>query len=156
MTTNIANQSSYLPTTRTFPTKEVELLAVEINKAYVDIANTVNDRTISLFPANRGVVNGENWYLTTRKQQGFRQIYAFKATGNIAHGLKWTSVAQFTKCTGSFTDGTNWYGAFYASNTAIAGQITFYITPTNIVVLAGAGAPTISTGTIVLEWISNV
>ena len=57
---------------------------------------------------------------------------------------------------GSYTDGTNWYGAIYASNTAIAGQISFYISPTNIVILAGTAAPTPTKGVVLLEWISQI
>jgi len=38
---------------------------------------------------------------------------------------------------------------------AIAGQISFYVDPTNIVILAGVGAPTITSGLIILEWLSQ-
>ncbi len=156
MTTNVINSVAYLRTSREFP-EELHQLTVEINKAYVDTANNVNARTIGLFPTNRPAINGESYFITNnQRQQGFRQIYPFTAAGNIAHGLNFNSISQFTKPSGTFTDGTNYYGAIYASNTAIAGQISFYITPTNIVVLSGAGAPGISSGLIILEWISKV
>jgi len=155
MASNVVNQVAFLRTSRQFP-EDAQLLALEVNKTYIDIANTVNSRTIGIFPANRSAVTGENWFITNRRQQSLRQIYTFTATGNIPHGLSFSAISQFTKPQGSFTDGTNYYGAIYASNTAIAGQVSFYITPTNIVVLSGAGAPTIVNGIIVLEWISNV
>jgi hypothetical protein len=66
-----------------------------------------------------------------------------------------TSAGQFTKCSGSFTDGTNSYGLFYASSVAIVGQITFYVTATQIIFLVGAGAPTLTSGLIILEWLSE-
>lgn len=146
----------YIRTTRDFPI-ELEELSSEINRAYLDIAQKLNDRTIGLFPTTRSAVNGEAWYIEkNQKQQAFRQVYPFTAAGNIIHNIDFArTVERFTKCQGSFTDGTNYYGAIYASNVAIAGQISFYITPTNIVVLAGAGAPVITQGIIVLEWISR-
>jgi hypothetical protein len=157
MSTNIVNQSPFLRTTRNFP-QEAQPLAVEINRSYVDIAEKVNDRTICLYPTNRPAQNGEKWYITANKAQGaFRQVYTFTATGNIPHGIKWNSVAFISPLSyGTFTDNTNWYGAIYAGSTAIAGQVSFYVTPTNIVVGAGTGSPTITQGYINLEWVSQV
>lgn len=152
----VFNQSPYLRTSRNFPT-EINQLTVEVNKSYVDVANAVNARTIGIFPTNKPSINGESWYISSSRQQALRQVYSFKATGNIAHNLNWPSVSYVSpKSYGSFTDGTNWYGCVYASNTAIAGQVSFYVTSTNIVVIAGAGAPAITSGLIVLEWISKV
>ncbi len=161
---NIFNQVAFLRTTREFP-EELHQLTVEVNKTYVDIANAVNNRTISIFPTTRPVLNGENWFLNSSiRQQGLRQVYTFTTTSAINIGFKFSSIAQFSpKCYGTFTDGTNWYGLIYASNVAIAGQISFYIalngvstTSDQIVFLTGAGAPTLTSGTIVLEWISKV
>src|SRR5258708_30403752 len=161
---NIFNQVAFLRTTREFP-EELHQLTVEVNKTYVDIANSVNNRTISIFPTTRPVLNGENWFLNSSiRQQGLRQVYTFTTTSAINIGFKFSSIAQFSpKCYGTFTDGTNWYGLIYASNVAIAGQISFYIalngvstTSDQIVFLTGAGAPTLTSGTIVLEWISKV
>jgi hypothetical protein len=156
MTTNVVNQIAYLRTSREFP-EEIRQLALEANKSYIDTANAVNSRTIGIFPTNRPAIGGESWFLSgNRRQQNLRQVYQFTAAGNIAHGITISSISQFTKPFGSFTDGTNFYGAIYASNVAIAGQVSFYITSTNIVVLSGVGTPTISSGIIVLEWLSDV
>lgn len=154
--TNPFQQSPYLREQRQFPNDEVKSLSNQLDQTYIDIASKVNARTIGLFAVGVQIVGGESWYLagSSQRQQTLRQIYQFTAIGNIAHGIKFTSVSQFTKPSGSFTDGTNYYGAIYASNVAIAGQISFYITPTNIVILAGAGAPAIVSGTIILEWLS--
>ena len=89
------------------------------------------------------------------KQQGLRQVYTFTSTGTIPHGINLNNISQFTRPSGTFTDGTNSYGCIYASNIAIAGQVSFYIDPTNINIIAGAGAPSITSGTIILEWISE-
>ena len=155
MTANISNQVPFLRTSRTFP-EVAQPLAIEVNKSYVDIANCVNERTIGLFSTGRPVINGESWFLSgNKKQQSFRQVYQFTATGNIPHGINTSAITGFTKCQGEFTDGTNWYGVIFASSTTITGQVSFYITPTNIVVGAGAGAPTITAGIIILEWLSQ-
>lgn len=158
MSANFKNTAPYLRTSRLFPDDNAQALSVEVDRSYLDIASAVNVRTIGVFALNTQSVNGESWYFSgaSKKEQGLRQVYQFTAAGNVAHNIDLNTVTRFTKPFGSFTDGTNWYGAIYASNTAIAGQISFYITPTNIVVLAGAGAPTIVSGVIVLEWTARV
>ncbi len=155
MSTNVVNQVPYLRTSREFP-EEIKQLTVELNKSHVDTANAINNRTISIFPTSRPAINGESWFLVNnQKQQGFRQVYTFKLTATIAHGIKVVTPEQFIRCFGSYTDGTNTYGLIFASTVAIVGQISFYITATNIVFVPGAGAPVPITGTVVLEWVSQ-
>lgn len=153
---NIVNQVAYLRTTREFPFDNIKQLTVEINKSYVDTANAVNNRIIGIFTANFPAITGENWFITSTRQQSLRQIYQFTTTNPIPHGINFNTISRFTKTYGEFTDGTNWYGLIPGSNVAIAGQISFYLTPINITFLTGAGAPTLTNGTIVLEWLSQV
>lgn len=149
------NQVAYLRTSRDFPEEIIEF-SKEADKAYLDTANAVNVRTIGIFPINRPAINGESWFLQgNRKQQGLRQVYLFTAAGNIPHGIVNAIPGQFVRGFGSYTDGTDTFGVIYGTSTAIAGQVTFYITSTDIVVLSGSGAPSISSGKIVIEWISQ-
>lgn len=157
--TTYLQTSPYLQKQRNFPTDNVQALGEELDISYIDIANKVNNKTIGLFALNGAVINGESWYLQgqPQRQQGLRQVYLFSGSGNVPHGINMADVSFFSpKTYGSFTDGTNWYGAIFGSNTSISGEVSFYITPTNIVILSGAGAPTITSGYIVLEWVSNV
>ncbi len=158
MSANVVNQVAFLRTSRNFP-EELKQLTVEVNKAYIDIANTINARTIGIFPVNRPAITGESWFVDKNKrQQGFRQVYTFTTTVNIAHGINFDEVYAFVRNWGEFTDSAtgNWYGLLHGSTIAIAGQRSFYLTPTDIVFLAGAGAPPLTSGQIVLEWISDV
>lgn len=155
MSANVVNQVAYLRTSRQFP-PELEQLTVEVDKAYLDTANAINNRTISLYPTTRPALNGESWFITgNQKQQGFRQVYSFTTTANIPHGIDFAKIDRFTRNFGEFTDGTNWYGLINGSNVAMAGQVSFYLTPTNIVFLSGVGAPALTKGNIVLEWLSQ-
>ncbi len=155
MTANVVNRMPYLRTTRDFP-EDLHQFTIEANRAYVDTALAVNQRTIAIFPSNRPALTGEQWFPTTQRLQTLRQIYTFTGAGSIPHGINTTGVTNFTKCSGSYTDGTNYYGAIFADSTAIPNQISFYITPTNIVILSGGGTvPTIKSGYIVLEWLSQ-
>lgn len=164
MSSNIVNNSPYLRNQREFP-EELTQLTVEVNKAYVDTANIVNARTIGLFPVNVAAVNGESWYINQNKrQQGLRKVYTFTSTADIPLGFKLTSIYQPVRCWGEYTDGTNWYGIIHGTSVAIAGQITFYILPDAtpgsksdlIRFVVGAGAPAITKGLVVIEWISDV
>lgn len=156
-TTNL-QVSPYLKSQWQFPYEDLRGLSTQIDISYIDISQKVNARTIGTFAVNFPLVTGERWYLNgaTTPFQGLRQVYTFTGAGNIPHGINFTAISQFTsKCYGSYTDGTNWYGAIYASSVGIAGQVTFSITPTNIVVLVDAAAPAVTSGTIVLEWLSQ-
>lgn len=162
--TTIVNQSSYLRVAKEFP-KDPERLNLQINKSWIDIANAVNVRVIGLYPTNGAAITGEEWFVLqgSSKQQSLRQVYTFTAVGSIPHEI-FTNIAFVSPNSyGSFTDGTNFYGVIYAnSGIPIPGQLTFHVTPSvgstsgNIVIVAGAGAPAIVRGIIVLEWLSAV
>lgn len=157
MTTPI-QYSPYLPQQRNFPNDSLQSLTVEIDNSYIEIALKVNEKENALYPIGNPIVTAQLWYLMgqSQKQQSLRQVYTFSSTGSIAHGINFSSVAFISpKCFGSFTDGINWYGASFGSNVAVAGEVNFYVTSSNIVIQAGAGVPAITKGYIVLEWISN-
>lgn len=150
---NLINSSPYLRESRDFPAEDE--LKVELDKAYIDTALALNARTIGLFPTTRSAITGERWYLANNKsQQTIRQVYTFTSTSAITHGITTSQISGFSRVFGTYTDGTNWYGLMPTSSTAVAGQIGFYVTPTQIVFTSGAGAPTLTSGTIVLEWLS--
>ncbi len=162
MSANIANQVPYLRTSREFP-EDVKKLTTEMSKAYIDTSNAVNNRTIGIFPVNRSAVTGESWFLQgNQRQQGLRQVYTFTSTVDIDIGFKISSISQFTKLDGTYTDGTNWYGVIAGTSVAVAGQILFYValngasTTSDVIrFVVGAGAPALTSGKIVLEWISD-
>ncbi len=158
MSSNLTNNSPYLRTSRLFP-KDAQGLSVELDKAYIDIANVVNSRTIGVFTVNKPIVNGETWFTSggNLKQQALRQVYKFTSAGNIPHGINLKAISGFVKIYGTFTDGTVWYPLPYVSVTAANNQVNVVVNATNIVITAGAGAPpSITSGTVVLEWISFV
>ncbi len=160
MSSTVINQAPFLRTSRNFPS-EINQLAVEVNRTYVDIANIVNNRTIGLFPVNVPAINGESWFLLkNQRQQALRQVFTFTTTADIDIGFKLSRIGIISpKSYGVFTDGTSFFGLIFASSVAIIGQISFYVTTGSstsdvIKFVSGAGAPTLTSGTIVLEWLS--
>lgn len=151
----VVNQTPFIRTTWNFPV-EAPSMSVEMNRAYVDIASFINARTIGIFPTNKPAVTGETWYFTPQKQQTLRQLFAFTSTANIPHNLNLDRIFAFARLFGAYTDGTNWYGLIGGTSVAIPGQISFYITPQDIVFVVGAGAPPLTKGNLVIEWISNI
>ena len=153
--TNVINTSPYLRTSREFP-EDIPALCQELSKSYIDTSNSVNERIIGLYPTGRPSITGTNWYLQgNRKQQGLRQVYQFTAAGNIPHGISNLIITQIIDCYGAWNDGTDSYGIIFGSNVAIGGQVSAYVTSTDIVIIADGAAPAITSGTIVLEWISR-
>ncbi len=155
MATNIVNQMPYVRTARHFP-EDSKQLPIEINKAYVDLANAVNSCVKGIFPANRPAITGEEWFLTGSKQQTLRQVYSVTSTNPIPHNINVSQISQFTRGFGTYTDGTNSYGLVMATSVAVAGIITFYLSSTQILFLSGAGAPALTSGTVVIEWLADV
>lgn len=155
--TRIINKSPYLRNQRRFPEEMKELL-IELDRSYIEIANTVNVRAIALFTMNRPSNTGQSWWFqgeNTRKQS-FRQIYPFNsAPATIPHSIPTTEFLYFSHCFGFYTDGTNYYGALFASNMGINNQITFYVNQSDIKILSTGTPPTIAQGYIVLEWITK-
>ena len=150
-------QSPYLREQRQFPSDDLQELARQTDQAYIDIANKVNDRTIGVFAVNFEIVTGEQYYVagSPKRQQSLRQLYIFHAAGSFPHGINFSSLSFFTHPWGSYTDGTNWYGVIYSNNNPIANQVTFYVTPTNIVVTVNGTAPVPTSIYINLEWTSQ-
>lgn len=153
---NIVNQSPYLRTSRDFP-EDSHQLSVELERTYIDIAGRVNDRIIGIYPTNRPAVTGSSYYLSGQtRQQELRQVYTFTSTSSITHGINVIDPSQFTLCYGSYTNGTNSFGLIFGnSGGTIPNNISFYITSTQIVFQVDAGAATLSSGTIVLSWLSQ-
>ena len=155
--TTFIQTSPYLPRQRNFPVGNTQALGIELDKSYIDIASRVNERTIGLYSTNLPSITGEAWYTAGQptKQQTLRRIYTFTTTSAIPHGIEFAQTSYITEMRGQFTDNTNWYGLIPASSTAIPGQISFYLTPTDITFVIGAGAPTLTSGVIILEWLSQ-
>lgn len=154
MSSNFTQNAPYLRTSREFPEDSMQSLTVEINKSYVEIANAVNNRTIGLFSKNRPTITGESWFINSNAQQTIRQIYTFTAKGNIPHGINTSRIGGFVRIYGTFTDGSVWYPVPYVDHQNINHQVEISVNSANIVINSGAGAPTISSGFVVLEWIS--
>jgi hypothetical protein len=157
---NVVNTSPFLRTTREFPFHDMKELAFEVNKSYLDTATVVNTRTIGLFPRTRPAITGEEWFIQgAQKQQTFRQVYTFTNTSPIPHFINFPNIYGFSRMYGQYTNGTNWYGIISGTSAGagIAGQLVFYLTPTNITFITGGGTmPAVSSGIIVLEWLSNI
>jgi hypothetical protein len=161
MNQNVVNPAPYLRTSREFPFHDVKELAFEINKAYVDIANDVNNRVIGIFPVTRPAITGESWFLKgNQKQQTFRQVYNISANAgapvNTDHMINLNSISAISRSFGSFTDGTNWYGLIFGGFAGAVGQIVYAIDVSQIVFFKDAGSPNFVSGFVVIEWLSNV
>ena len=148
-------QAPYLREQRNFPEEDLQSLAKQIDHAYIDIATKVNKRTIGTFAVNFQIITGESWFLKGQpnRQQSLRQVWTQSTTAAITHNI--SGIDRFVRLFGAYTDGTNSYGLIPGSNVAISGQISFYITPTQIIFLVGAGAPSITQLTVTLEWLSQ-
>jgi hypothetical protein len=155
MSTQIVNVDPYLRTSWHF-TPDAQLM-VELTRSFNEVAIVTNMRTIGTYALGLYSITGEQWFLggSNQQQQSIRMVLQFTNTNSINHNVMVTDPNQFINCYGAFTDGTNSYGLIFGSSVAIAGQISFYITATQVVFVVGAGAPALVNGRIVLQWLSN-
>lgn len=152
---NVVNQIPYLRTSRDFP-EEIHQLTVEINKTYVDIANAVNNRIISIFPVKRPALTGESWFLKENfRQQTFRQVYNITSYTNFNHNIDTSSIALFTVIRGMGFNGTNYFPIPFVNGSDPTGQVEIFANSSQVKFVAGVNAPTITTGFILLEWLSQ-
>jgi len=157
MTSRIASQIPYLRVQRSFP-EESQPLSVELDKTYIDIANAVNQRGIGTFSSDITFATGETWFVQPngRRQQGFRKVYEITGAGSTNHGINFNNISAIVRLWGTFTDGTNWYTLPYVDVVAANNQISLTLSPTQIVITAGGGAPpTITSGFVVVEWLAQ-
>lgn len=153
-------RQSYLVTSREFPVEQ-EGLNEELTKAYTDIANAVNSRTIGVHDKFQ-VVTGERWFNNTNvqsKRQTYRQVYEFGAITagapavTVAHGI--SGITAFTAIYGTCITATPDYRPLpYASTTAGA-NIELNVDATYIYITVGAISPNVTSGIVVLEYLLN-
>jgi hypothetical protein len=154
MTTSVPNVP-YLMTSRKFP-QDPGALQSELTKMYVDTAACVNARTIGIFELMASIT-GERWFTeggdSQVKRQSQRQVYQFDDSSlTFNHGI--SGATLFTRIYGTFTNGTNWYPLPYVDPTA-ANQVGIRVSSTQVVITKGGGAPAITDGIVVLEWLSQ-
>lgn len=164
MNQNIFNQNAFLRTQVTFPT-EIEELVVELDKGWVDTANAINNRIISLFATNKSVVTGETWYLVqTKKQQTLRRVYTF---GAIAAGteldipINISGFTQFTRIWGTVvTTAIDWRPLPYIDPLTLTTGMALLVGPVagvnSIRIVLGPTAQPVTSGLVVLEWLSQI
>jgi hypothetical protein len=155
MATNIVNVDPYLRTHWHFT--QDDQLVCELTRSFNEVAIVTNMREIGTYALNLPSITGKQFYLggSNKQQQSVRQTMLFTSTGSFNHNIPLNNTGGMVQGYGSYYDGTNWYGLLYASSTAISGQVSFYITPTQVVILSGAGSPSIVNGILIMEWISN-
>lgn len=155
----------YLKQQWQFPNSEAKDLASQVDKAYIDIAIKVNSRIIGIFPNNAPVVTGESWYISggNQRQQTLRQIYNFGAIApgtelDIPTGI--TNLIEFTRIYGTVVTTINDYRPlpYVDPGTPTTGMALLVGTIAGIqqirIVLGVTAAP-VSSGVVVLEWLSQ-
>ncbi len=150
-------QTPYLQLQRNFPSDTAENLSEQVDIAYIDIAQKVNDRTIGLFASGFDSITGEKWFLNGQPmpRQTLRKLFQVTTATSYPHGIDTTKIQGFTKIYGVGYNGTIWFPLPYVDATSATDQIQITVDATNIVILAGAGAPPVMTsGFVILEWLA--
>lgn len=148
--------SPFLPRQRNFPNDNAQVLCIEIDKTYIELASRINERTIGIYATGNQVITGETWYLSGQpnKQQTLRQVYNITSYAAFAHGIAFSSVSTFTVIRGIGFDGTNYFPIPFTNPTTSTGEVQIFVNPTQVVFVTGAGTPVLVSGIVILEWLS--
>lgn len=164
MNENIFNQNAFLRAQTSFP-REINDLVEELDKNWVDTASAINNRIISLFAINKSVVTGETWYIfQNKKQQSLRRVYTF---GAIAPGteldipINISGFTQFSRIWGTtVTTAIDWRPLPYIDPAVLTTGVALLVGPVagvnSIRIILGATAQPVTSGLVVLEWLSQV
>lgn len=157
--------SPFVPTFRQFPTEDAHNLEKQLVNFHNQTNTAVNNRTISTFQLHvdgdsQMLPNGERWFSTApqlatspqRLRDGFRIVVQVAGASLVVnHNI--TQINQVTRLYGAFFDGTFWQHLPYVDTLAAANQIAIKVSPTQIIVTKGVGAPSISQGIVILEYL---
>lgn len=149
------NQTPFLPNQLDFPTDDARQLAIVLDKAYIDIANRINDRTIGVYATVTPFIVGDAYYLSGGVQgRKISQRKVFVITSTAAPIPLGFTYSQLVNLYGDWTDGSGaWYGFIAGTPNALPGQIVISTTATDLVFTVDAGAPALTSGLVVVEWI---
>lgn len=163
MSSNNSITAPYLRTTRNFP-DDPEKLSDEMDKAYIDTAAAVNNRTIGLYPSSRPIVTGNSYFIfRDQRQQSLRKVYPF---GAIAPGTEldipigYANFDQFAMIYGTVVTNVPDYRPLpYIDCITLTTGMTILVAPVggvNVIrIILGATAVPVVRGIAILEWISQ-
>lgn len=158
----VNSQGPFVATSQVYPEDEEQRIIVHTD-SYITIANALNLREIGSFD-NLEQLTGKQYFNTTNPQQkrfSYRQVYvlgavAAGATSTIAHGITGiTGATVSTEIYGTAVTATDNRPIPYVSVSAINRGIEINVDATNINIINGAGAPAITSGIVVLEYLKN-
>lgn len=154
------SNAAFIPINETFSQQDDQFL-IQLTNRDRDIARYINIREIAIYDLVE-ILTGEQWFLpgnAQSKRDAYRQVYQLPATAagattTIPHGI--STITTFTHIYGSAVTATPDFRPIpYANATAVNQQIEIKCDNTNIYVINGAGAPNISSGVVVLEYLKN-
>jgi len=163
MNNNNILTAPFLRTSRNYSEDPVKLLD-ELDKAYIDTALAVNNRTIGLFPTVKSINTGNSYFIyKDQKLQSRRQVYVF---GAIAPGaeldipLGFTRFDQFVKIYGTVVTNTPDYRPLpYVDPITLSTGMAILVGPVGgvnmIRIVLGATAPAVVKGIAILEWVGE-
>ncbi|MDE1970959.1 MAG: hypothetical protein KGI50_05285 [Patescibacteria group bacterium] len=154
MTLPTTKSAPYLRLQRQFPSDDIHSMSIEMNRAWIDLALKVNARTIGTYSQGNPSATGNTYYYSGKSLPSQSQLYLYTGSATIAHGISVSTATKFVRIYGTLTDGTNWYPLPYVDVTDVTKSMTVNVDSTNINVTLGASAPSVTSGYVVLEWIS--
>jgi hypothetical protein len=161
MTTDTSGGNNFFVPVNTTYSEDQEQYLIQITNQNALLGNTLNIREVAVYDLLE-ILNGQLWYATdatdptfpANKRADFRQVYTFSdASLTFAHNI--ANLIQATRIYGTFTDGTFFYPLPYVDAAAATNQVAIKLSATQVIITKGGGAPAITSGVVVLEYLQN-
>lgn len=152
----VDSKGNFLDTSLLLP-DEGKQVKIVLRDTHFTVTTAINNREISQYPLQE-ILCGNSYY-TSGKPQKFRDVFrkVFKIDGiapgttkTIPHGI--SGITEATNIKGDAKSSTRFFPLPYPAVNP-TDTIEMYITPSDIVIISGATAQSITTGSIVLEYI---
>lgn len=149
------NQTPFLPSQLDFPVDQPKQLGIVLDKAYLDTAARINERTIGIYSTVSPIIIGDAYYLSggvQGKQIAQRKVFSVSTTAAaLALGF---SYKQVVRLYGTWTDGTgSWYGFIAGTPAVIPSQIVISLTANQLIFTVSGVAPVLTSGLVVVEYV---
>lgn len=155
----INSESPYLPVSIKFD-EQPNVLIPQLGRMYNAISYRLNNREISLY-AFQETLTGQKWTDSSNLQlqkETYRKVFEFGAiaagaTLNIPHGIN--TISRFTQIYGSIVTASDDRPLPYVDEATVTDQVSVKRVGANMVIINGATAPAIVSGTLVILYLKN-
>lgn len=147
--------NTFLPTYRDFQVED-DQLRILLSTVYSQTTNSLNLKVNGVYETVEVQTNSQFNNPTNAQAKRFefrKMFYISPGTLTFSHGI--SGVTQFTHIYGVVNTATDWRPLPYVDVVNVTNQMGIRATSSQVIIAVGAGAPAVTGGIVVLEYLKN-